>query len=53
MERLTLLPAVPISGGGRPRYQPIWAEDVVDCVLAALEAPATLARATSWPAPRR
>src|SRR5215216_4288771 len=37
MERLTLLPAVPISGSGRARYQPIWAEDVVDCVLSALE----------------
>lgn len=37
MERLTLLPAVPISGSGDAKYQPIWAEDVVDCVLAALE----------------
>ena len=37
MERLTLLPAVPISGSGTAKYQPIWAEDVVDCVLAALE----------------
>jgi NADH dehydrogenase len=36
MERLTLLPAVPISGPGDAKYQPIWAEDVVDCVLAAL-----------------
>ena len=36
MERLTLLPAVPISGSGRAAYQPIWAEDVVDCVVAAL-----------------
>jgi uncharacterized protein YbjT (DUF2867 family) len=37
MERLTLLPAVPISGSGRAAYQPIWAEDVVDCVMAALQ----------------
>ncbi len=37
MERLTWLPAVPISGSGPRAYQPIWAEDVVDCVLAALE----------------
>ena len=37
MERLTWLPAVPISGSGQARYQPIWAEDVVDCVMAALE----------------
>jgi NADH dehydrogenase len=36
MERLTWLPAVPIAGSGRAAYQPIWAEDVVDCVLAAL-----------------
>ena len=36
MERLTWLPAVPIAGRGGARYQPIWAEDVVDCVLAAL-----------------
>jgi uncharacterized protein YbjT (DUF2867 family) len=36
MERLTWLPAVPVSGSGRAAYQPIWAEDVVDCVLAAL-----------------
>jgi NADH dehydrogenase len=37
MERLTLLPALPISGSGTAKYQPIWAEDVVDCVLAALD----------------
>ena len=37
MARLTLLPAVPISGSGQAPYQPIWAEDVVDCVVAALE----------------
>ena len=36
MERLTWLPVVPISGSGQARYQPIWAEDVVECVLAAL-----------------
>jgi NADH dehydrogenase len=37
MERLTLLPVVPISGSGDAAYQPIWAEDVVDCVMASLE----------------
>ena len=36
LERLTLLPAVPISGSGRSAYQPIWTEDVADCVRAAL-----------------
>jgi NADH dehydrogenase len=35
-ERLALLPAMPISGSGRAIYQPIWAEDVADCVMAAL-----------------
>jgi uncharacterized protein YbjT (DUF2867 family) len=38
LERLALLPAMPISGRGRALYQPIWAEDVADCVLAALRA---------------
>jgi NADH dehydrogenase len=35
-ERLALLPAMPISGNGRAIYQPIWAEDVADCVMAVL-----------------
>ena len=39
LERLALLPAVPISGSGRALFQPIWAEDVADCVMAALEHP--------------
>ena len=37
LERLSLLPAVPVSGSGRAQYQPIWAEDVADCVVSALE----------------
>ncbi|HEY5295984.1 MAG TPA: NAD(P)H-binding protein [Gaiellaceae bacterium] len=41
LERLALLPAMPVSGRGRAMNQPIWAEDVADCVLAALRAPAT------------
>ena len=32
LERLSLLPAVPISGRGRAPFQPIWVEDVADCV---------------------
>ena len=28
LERLALLPAMPMSGGGRALYQPIWAGDV-------------------------
>jgi uncharacterized protein YbjT (DUF2867 family) len=39
MERLTLLPAMPLSGQGRALYQPLWAEDAADCVMAALRAP--------------
>jgi uncharacterized protein YbjT (DUF2867 family) len=39
LERLALLPLMPVSGRGRALYQPIWAEDVADCVLAALRAP--------------
>jgi NADH dehydrogenase len=35
--RMALLPIVPMSGNGRARYQPIWADDVADCVMAALE----------------
>jgi NADH dehydrogenase len=34
--RLSLLPVMPLSGSGRARFQPIWAEDVADCVMAAL-----------------
>jgi NADH dehydrogenase len=36
LERMSLLPVVPISGSGRAGFQPIWAEDVADCVIAAL-----------------
>ena len=38
LERFSYLPVIPISGSGRARYQPIWAEDVADCVVAALAA---------------
>ncbi len=36
LERLSLLPVMPIAGQGRAAYQPIWAEDVADCVVADL-----------------
>jgi uncharacterized protein YbjT (DUF2867 family) len=39
LERLALLPLMPVSGRGRALYQPIWAEDVADCVIAALRKP--------------
>jgi uncharacterized protein YbjT (DUF2867 family) len=34
--RLALLPAIPVSGDGDARYQPIWADDVARCVVAEL-----------------
>jgi len=37
MKRLALLPAVPISGSGGARFEPIWAHDVARCVMASLE----------------
>ena len=40
LERMALLPVMPVSGRGRATYQPIWTEDVADCVIAALHAPA-------------
>jgi uncharacterized protein YbjT (DUF2867 family) len=36
LERLALLPAIPIPGDGRARFEPVWAEDVVAATLAAL-----------------
>jgi uncharacterized protein YbjT (DUF2867 family) len=37
LERLALLPAVPVSGEGDALYQPIWARDVARCVASFLE----------------
>jgi NADH dehydrogenase len=39
LERLALLPLMPVSGRGRAVFQPIWAENVADCVVAALRSP--------------
>lgn len=36
LERMSLLPVMPVSGRGRAEFQPIWAEDVADCVMASL-----------------
>jgi uncharacterized protein YbjT (DUF2867 family) len=36
LERLALLPVMPVSGRGRAVFQPIWAEDVADGVIASL-----------------
>ncbi len=39
IERLGYLPLVPLVGRGIARTQPIWAEDMADAVLAAIDAP--------------
>lgn len=39
LERLALLPAVPIAGRGAARVQPLWTQDAAACVLAALSRP--------------
>jgi uncharacterized protein YbjT (DUF2867 family) len=36
LSRMALAPVVPVSGSGMARYQPIWAQDVADCVMALL-----------------
>ena len=38
LDRLSRLPAVPVSGSGRAAFEPIWADDVARCVLADLDA---------------
>jgi uncharacterized protein YbjT (DUF2867 family) len=38
LERLALLPLMPVTGSGHAAFQPIWAEDVADCVMASLRA---------------
>jgi NADH dehydrogenase len=36
LRRFSFLPVLPVSGDGKARFQPIWAEDVARCVVAAL-----------------
>jgi NADH dehydrogenase len=36
LERMSLLPVMPIVGSGGASFQPMWADDVADCVMAAL-----------------
>jgi uncharacterized protein YbjT (DUF2867 family) len=36
LERLSLLPVLPLPGEGAAHFQPIWAEDVADAVVAVL-----------------
>ncbi len=37
LRRFSFLPVLPVSGDGRARFQPIWAEDAARCVVGALE----------------
>jgi NADH dehydrogenase len=37
LARLALLPAMPVMGGGRALYQPVWADDVAACIMAVLQ----------------
>jgi uncharacterized protein YbjT (DUF2867 family) len=34
--RMSLLPVMPVPGSGQAPFQPMWTEDVADCILAAL-----------------
>jgi NADH dehydrogenase len=45
LHRMSLLPLMPIPGEGTASFEPIWSEDVADCVLAVL--PGGLAEAES------
>ena len=40
VDRLSWLPAMPVPGEGRARFQPIAAREVADCAVAALDVPA-------------
>jgi uncharacterized protein YbjT (DUF2867 family) len=37
LRRMTYLPWMPVAGSGGAGFQPIWSEDVADCVVALLE----------------
>jgi uncharacterized protein YbjT (DUF2867 family) len=36
LRRFSFLPVMPVSGSGKARFQPIWADDAAHCALAAL-----------------
>ncbi len=38
LRRFSFLPVLPVSGEGRAAFQPIWAQDVAECVVSALGA---------------
>lgn len=52
LERFAWLPAVPISGSGHARFQPIWAEDVAEAVAATLQRDSLPARAVDLAGPQ-
>ncbi|MFL5900203.1 MAG: NAD(P)H-binding protein [Solirubrobacterales bacterium] len=37
LRRFSFLPVLPVSGEGRARFEPIWAQDAACCVVAALD----------------
>lgn len=37
LRRFSFLPVMPVSGGGRARFEPIWAHDAASCVVAGLD----------------
>jgi NADH dehydrogenase len=37
LRRFSFLPVLPVSGEGRARFEPIWAQDAARCVVAALD----------------
>ncbi|HEX4731943.1 MAG TPA: NAD(P)H-binding protein [Solirubrobacterales bacterium] len=37
LRRISFLPVLPVSGEGRAAFQPIWARDVAECVVEALD----------------
>ena len=53
LERLGLLPAVPLVGRGIARTQPLWAEDAADCLSLPSTRPRMVMLVTSWPGRRR
>jgi NADH dehydrogenase len=53
LSRLSLLPVMPISGRGRAVFEPIWAEDVAECVMRILDGPATGTRRVELAGPER
>jgi uncharacterized protein YbjT (DUF2867 family) len=47
-----LLPALPVYGGGRTRFQPVYVGDVADAVMAALDRPESMGRTYELGGPR-